>query len=55
MESDELICFSSDYPHWDFDSPADALPHRLDAGLRRKILHDNAAATYSRLPASVRA
>jgi predicted TIM-barrel fold metal-dependent hydrolase len=55
MESDELICFSSDYPHWDFDSPADALPHRLDVRLRRKILHDNAAATYSRLPASVRA
>ena len=51
MESDELVCFSSDYPHWDFDSPTESLPHRLDPGLRRKILHDNAAATYSRLPA----
>ena len=50
MESDELVCFSSDYPHWDFDSPTESLPHRLDPGLKRRILHDNAAATYSRLP-----
>ena len=55
MESDELLCFSSDYPHWDFDSPLEALPHRLDAGLKRKIYRDNAAALYTRLPERVEA
>ena len=37
MGSDELICFSSDYPHWDFDSPLEALPPRLPEDLTRKI------------------
>jgi hypothetical protein len=40
------IMFSTDYPHWDFDSPEMALPVRLEAGVRRAILHDNAAALY---------
>jgi predicted TIM-barrel fold metal-dependent hydrolase len=50
MESDELILFSSDYPHWDFDSPERALPPGLPEDLTRKILAGNARATY-RLPA----
>jgi hypothetical protein len=50
MESDELVLFSSDYPHWDFDSPERALPSGLPDELVRKILADNARATY-RLPA----
>jgi len=50
MESDELILFSSDYPHWDFDSPERALPGGLSETLRRKVLAGNARATY-RLPA----
>ena len=51
MESDELICFSSDYPHWDFDSPRRVAAAPARPGLKRKILHDNAAALYARLPA----
>lgn len=50
LDMSDRILFSTDYPHWDFDSPNAALPPRLDTGLRRKILHDNAAALYA-LPA----
>jgi predicted TIM-barrel fold metal-dependent hydrolase len=50
MESDELVCFSTDYPHWDFDSPLEALPTDLDEGLKQKIFYDNARAIYQRLP-----
>lgn len=52
MESDELICFSTDYPHWDFDSPLAALPRDLNADLANRIFYENARATYSRLPAA---
>lgn len=55
MESDELVCFSTDYPHWDFDSPRDALPRGLPDTLARKIFGDNARAIYGRLPAAARA
>jgi predicted TIM-barrel fold metal-dependent hydrolase len=51
MGSDELLCFSTDYPHWDFDSPLEALPPDIPDDLRRKILADNARAIYERLPA----
>ena len=55
MGSDELICFSTDYPHWDFDSPLEALPPGLGEDLTRKIFFENARATYRRLPAPVNA
>lgn len=47
--SEDLICFSTDYPHWDYDSPTQALP-RLNESLRRKIFTDNALSMYSKLP-----
>jgi predicted TIM-barrel fold metal-dependent hydrolase len=53
MESDELVCFSTDYPHWDFDSPIEALPVDLSPELSQKIFYDNARSFYSRLPAAV--
>lgn len=53
MESDELVCFSTDYPHWDFDSPLEALPPDLSSDLAQKIFYDNARAIYQRLPAAV--
>lgn len=42
----ERILYSSDYPHWDYDDPRYALPGKLDAGERRAILRDNAAALF---------
>lgn len=48
MQSDELLLFSTDYPHWQFDG-TDALPPGLPPDLARKIMIDNPRATYARL------
>ena len=48
MESDELLLFSTDYPHWQFDG-LDVLPPGLSRATVRKIMIDNPRATYSRL------
>ena len=41
------LMFSSDYPHWDSDSPYESVPTYLPDDLRRKILGENAAALYN--------
>ncbi len=46
MGSDESLMFSTDYPHWHFDTPAEAVPTGLPDTVRRKILYDNARAFY---------
>lgn len=54
--SDRFLVFSSDYPHYDFDSPRRALPPGLPAELRERIYWKNAAETYGprlRAPALV--
>jgi predicted TIM-barrel fold metal-dependent hydrolase len=38
--------FATDYPHWDFDSPSQALPRQLGDELRSKILARNACTLY---------
>jgi uncharacterized protein len=48
MQSDELLLFSTDYPHWQFEGE-DALPPGLSDDLVRKIMIDNPFATYGRL------
>ncbi len=48
LKSDELLLFSTDYPHWQFDG-VDALPPDLPASLMRKIMIDKPRATYARL------
>ncbi len=48
MQSDELILFSTDYPHWQFEDEK-ALPEGLSADLVHKIMIDNPYATYGRL------
>jgi predicted TIM-barrel fold metal-dependent hydrolase len=45
MDAASLVMFSSDYPHWDFDSPARAFP-TLPDDLRRAIFSDNARTLY---------
>ena len=46
MDMDDKIMFATDYPHWDFDSPDQALPSSLDLDLRRNIMAENARAFY---------
>jgi predicted TIM-barrel fold metal-dependent hydrolase len=47
----DRVVFASDYPHWDWDDPDQALPPGLPAEIRRAIFYDNAARCY-RLPAA---
>jgi hypothetical protein len=46
MGSDELLMFSTDYPHLHFDTPEEAVPADLPDALRQKIMADNARAFY---------
>jgi hypothetical protein len=43
----DRVMFSSDYPHWDFDSPVKALPAAMPAAMRDKIMGENAARLYA--------
>lgn len=43
----DKLMFSSDYPHWNFDSPTHAIPSVLPAEARAKVLSSNAAALYN--------
>ena len=51
--SDDMLLFSTDYPHWHFDGD-DALPAGIPASLRQKICIDNPLATYPRLKETAR-
>jgi hypothetical protein len=46
LGSDDLLMFATDYPHWHFDAPEQALPAGLPDDLARKILSENARAWY---------
>ncbi|MFT8247296.1 amidohydrolase family protein [Roseomonas sp. BN140053] len=48
LARDDMLLFASDYPHWNFDGDA-ALPPGLPERLRRRILTENALATFPRL------
>jgi predicted TIM-barrel fold metal-dependent hydrolase len=48
MHSDELLVFSTDYPHPHF-SGVEAMPDGLPPALAHKIAVENPLATYSRL------
>jgi len=42
----DRFLFATDYPHWDFDAPDQALPTNLAAELKQAILAGNARAFY---------
>ena len=50
MGGPQMLIFSTDFPHWDFDPPS-VLPKRLGEEAIRKILHDNAAEFFNLPPA----
>lgn len=41
----DILCFASDYPHWDFDDPGFMLK-RLPESWRAQVVHENAATLY---------
>src|SRR3954470_10886588 len=48
LGSEEMLLFSSDYPHWHFDGD-DAVPDGIPTDLLRRICVDNPLNTYPRL------
>ena len=42
----ERLMFSSDYPHWDFDSPYRSVPVSFPIERRRRMLGQNASALF---------
>lgn len=48
LGTDEILLFSSDYPHWQFDGD-DPMPPGLSSSLAQKIRCDNPIRTYPRL------
>jgi uncharacterized protein len=46
LGSDELLLFSTDYPHWHGDTSTEVWPGRLPAALEHKIMAENARAFY---------
>lgn len=42
----DRLMFSSDYPHWDYDSPYESVPESFPEDRRRRILGENASKLY---------
>ena len=53
FRSDDMILFSTDYPHWQFEG-LEAIPAGMDPALAQKIMADNPLRTYSRLNQTAR-
>lgn len=48
IQSEDILLYASDYPHWHFDGDA-IMPPGLPERLHKKIMRDNPLALYSRL------
>ena len=46
LDSEDLLMFSTDYPHWHFDGSEEALPSGLPQPLLSKIRAENARIFY---------
>lgn len=46
IESDEMLLFATDYPHWHFDTREEAWPAATAASVTAKIMGENARAWY---------
>ncbi|HEY6431753.1 MAG TPA: amidohydrolase family protein, partial [Acetobacteraceae bacterium] len=42
----DRLLFATDYPHWDYDSPAQCLPLPISREQRSRLFHDNARALF---------
>jgi predicted TIM-barrel fold metal-dependent hydrolase len=46
LGSHELLCFATDYPHWQADTAAEAMPPLADGPALRAIMSENARTLY---------
>src|SRR5712672_1220124 len=46
LETDRMLIFATDYPHWDFDSPNESIPLSLPADVKHRIFYENARELY---------
>ncbi len=46
IHAERTLCYSSDFPHWDFDDPHRAFPSKTPAPLLERIQYSNAAELY---------
>jgi predicted TIM-barrel fold metal-dependent hydrolase len=46
LNMNDRLMFATDYPHWDFDAPNEAIPTKLEPALERAIMADNAKKLY---------
>jgi predicted TIM-barrel fold metal-dependent hydrolase len=50
LDSEDLLLFATDYPHWRFDRLPEAFPletpSQISSRLAQKIRHENARAWY---------
>ncbi|MDQ0218121.1 amidohydrolase family protein [Peribacillus cavernae] len=46
MDAKNILMFSTDYPHWDFDSPTRSFP-KMPEDLKRRIFFENAKELYN--------
>jgi len=40
------VLFATDYPHWDFDDPAHALPIKMTEAQRQAVFRENALRVF---------
>jgi predicted TIM-barrel fold metal-dependent hydrolase len=46
IHAEKTLCFATDYPHWDFDSPEVVLPRKVPQAMRERIMYENAAELF---------
>ena len=46
LDSDEMLMFATDHPHWHFDRLEEAFPPGLSDSLARRVLAENARSFY---------
>lgn len=47
IQAERTLCFSTDFPHWDFDDPQKAFPRQTPRELLHRIHYANAAELYA--------
>ncbi|KHF37969.1 amidohydrolase family protein [Halalkalibacter okhensis] len=49
LGSEDMLLFSTDFPHWQYDQSIDSMPKGISESLEEKILQGNARSIYTKL------